>query len=1282
MLEPSPPSKTFVGVSFFLVGFDPDTHRKIRAKLVNSSGVEVGHYGPNCTHLIVGRVVYDDPMCVTAREDGKVVVTGLWVDHSYEVGMPVDTSSIMYQPVRDLNGIPGAKSLVMCLTGYQRHDREDIMMMVSFMGAQFSKPLVANKVTHLICYKFEGEKYELAKKMKRINLVNHRWLEDCLRDWEILPEANYSKSTYELEMIEAEAKDSEEEDEFKFIEPRENIIKRSPLMQKVGIGTTALPSPDNAGALQHTPTIPCAELKSTPIKEIRESSGANDINSQQKHVGLCMGNPKASTLNIPDGSAQRTYPPAILQEEVTASITPEETSHTNAKFSFLSYSRKGLRRMSLEKQDGVALREGHSSKIQPGKVDSSIDNLSMKLEIAQDVIASDNIHMPSTVGDVSAGGSKDRSLEKRKLEGSSIHSKSQKINLHTNPSALGTSVAINRSPESNISGLMAQPLSTTYNSCLVQEALCPIKVTDCDAVGMDAPFYSDLDFMSSGGRQGVSDLTSKASVLWTDREKDVPAVFEALPELGKPDAAACQIDDATKDTIKRQDLEVPSLRSLGGEISLFHTNGSLDMLDRENDKADDQTKKMVVARKKTLGSRPKVSKYSNLKGSIYLKDSSLHKSTNCPLDREVSNIPDNLSNIYDDKAFSPEGDVEPLETVGCMDDETKLPYEGNNVVENTSDRKTFERVEMDATADPDEEKESAHDACSISRPGMCDDDAGRKYEHELVSEVQNLKGKSTRGRTSLVDEKQKLISAAKGADCDGSEMEGQKRPKLHGKAKGASMLEISPEVEETGEKDATADAEEENESLHEASNICRSGLYEDAKIDDIGTKIEQGEALSNVKSIKGKSTRGRKTSLANKKLKVISAAKEVDCGGSEMEGQKRPKMHGKAKSVSKPEISLEAEKENVVIANGNPCVSQGKLLSKKSSLNSKKKATNMTESRETNGCSNKGVDRRIEPAWFILSGHSHRQCRKEFQQVIRRLKGRFCRDSKQWSYQATHFIVPEPLRRTEKFFAAAASGRWILRTDYLSASNQAGKFLDEEPYEWHGNGLSEDGTINLEAPRKWRFLRERTGHGALYDVRIIIYGECIAPSLDTLKRVVKAGDGMILATSPPYNRFISKGVDFAVVSPGITRADVWVQEFLRHEVPCVVADYLVDYVCKPGYPLEKHVLYNTQAWAEKSLSRLQKKAKEIMAPEILDNNSGGDLSCIVCGSTDRGDVMLICGDESGCVGCGIGAHIDCCDPPLEAVPEEDWFCPSCSKRWNSSGSTVKRKRGRSVMSKQ
>lgn len=73
--------------------------------------------------------------------------------------------------------------------------------------------------------------------------------------------------------------------------------------------------------------------------------------------------------------------------------------------------------------------------------------------------------------------------------------------------------------------------------------------------------------------------------------------------------------------------------------------------------------------------------------------------------------------------------------------------------------------------------------------------------------------------------------------------------------------------------------------------------------------------------------------------------------------------------------------------------------------------------------------------------------------------------------------------------------RWVLKSDYLAASNQAGRFLQEDAYEWFKKGLNEDGAINVEAPRKWRLLRERTGHGALHGMRIIVYGECIAPPL-------------------------------------------------------------------------------------------------------------------------------------------------------------------------------------------
>ena len=166
-----------------------------------------------------------------------------------------------------------------------------------------------------------------------------------------------------------------------------------------------------------------------------------------------------------------------------------------------------------------------------------------------------------------------------------------------------------------------------------------------------------------------------------------------------------------------------------------------------------------------------------------------------------------------------------------------------------------------------------------------------------------------------------------------------------------------------------------------------------------------------------------------------------------------------------------------------------------------------------------------------------------------------------------------------------------------------------------------------------------------------------------MKRAVKAGDGTILATSPPYTRFLDSGLDFAVVSASIPRADAWVQEFIRHGIPCVSADYLVEYVCKPGHPLDRHVLFKTNNLANKSLEKLKKNQDEMATEETEqseDEDDPEDLSCSACGLKDRGEVMLICGDEDGETGCGIGMHIDCCDPPLDAVPDDDWLCPKCA----------------------
>jgi len=51
-------------------------------------------------------------------------------------------------------------------------------------------------------------------------------------------------------------------------------------------------------------------------------------------------------------------------------------------------------------------------------------------------------------------------------------------------------------------------------------------------------------------------------------------------------------------------------------------------------------------------------------------------------------------------------------------------------------------------------------------------------------------------------------------------------------------------------------------------------------------------------------------------------------------------------------------------------------------------------------------------------------------------------------------------------------------------------------------------------------------------------------------------------------------------------------------------------------------------------------------------------ACATCGSTEdapgSNDILL-------CDACDAGYHMRCLQPPLEAVPEGDWFCPRCAR---------------------
>ncbi|PIN05804.1 hypothetical protein CDL12_21653 [Handroanthus impetiginosus] len=1146
------PSKTFLGVRFILVGFDSIKEDKVRSKLLEGGGVDIVNYGPGCNYVIVDKLVYDDPICIAARRDGKTLVTGLWVDHSFDIGMPVDPSSVMYRPMKDLNGIPGAKSLVVCLTGYQRQDRDDIMTMVALMGATFSKPLVANKVTHLICYKFEGEKYELAKKMKKIKLVNHQWLEDCLKAWELLPEECYSKSGYELEMeMETEAKDSEEETEDVASVGRKNVVSpqntrvenksshQSPVKPGISRDTLCLGASNsltNAGEI--------SKIQSTPGKEMCYEKASFSRETDNKPLEMsssygATGSGKKSSEVPPNMHDSTVVSEKVENVLASASESSKKSPDAVSKSGGKSYLR------ITPKKSSLPLRLESAVNVNTPGVSGGID---MPMERIQDGTHFDGLRTPLKGTLFQPDENQTVTLSNKRKTTASRGSSKSPMSSHDPKTLMESKLATETTgvlaSGSSIDGserLVGNVSPTNFGSSLRDRAsLRPNEALNISITSEDRQECNDqaLQCFQEGSRKGsLSNLDVK----------DLPS------SRGNNSTGGVEIHQSDL-----RSIETPFPRT---NTMVEKMDGQADLNSSKLGHSGSQSKPF----KKTLGSRRTIYKGSTTKrkGSINLQKDVLQNKNTIHAHGAVTMEDIENAIITENIAMDPPTTTEDRP----VDDETK-----------TSDEKG--QYEFDG-------------GCNKKQPAEVE--GQHSVKGALMKEpVAN----SVEAENAVCNKKTELAESKSTGDAGEKKLtKGKKRPFT--KSKMSSKSKASTE------------------------KVNEDGI--NSKQDDIKTVSANEETAE---------LGGRTKTRPSKKLKC----------SDDVEKENRPATI-KPQSVS------------------NDTRAAGKVASQPV----KKPPKRGFEAHETNTNSGKGTQNlevKTEPAWFILSGHKLQ--RKEFQQVIRRLKGRVCRDSHHWSYQATHFIVPDPVRRTEKFFAAAASGSWILKTDYLTASHEAGKFLSEEPYEWHKKCLTEDGAINLEAPRKWRLLRERTGHGAFHGLQIVIYGECIAPPLDTLKRVVKAGDGTILATSPPYTRFLKSRIDFAIVSPGMPRVDMWVQEFLRHEVPCVVADYLVDYVCKPGYSVEKHVQYNTHSWAKKSLENLVKRVEEIdKDPKTPENCCIDNIACQMCGCRDRGDEMLICGDEIGSYGCGVGMHLDCLDPPLENVPEEDWFCPACREKRES-----------------
>ncbi|BBN18810.1 hypothetical protein Mp_8g05690 [Marchantia polymorpha subsp. ruderalis] len=89
------------------------------------------------------------------------------------------------------------ETVIVTVSGYNSVTREKLVKLIVHAGASNTGSL-SNCNTHVVCWKFKGPKFELAKKLNK-KIISHRWFEDCVKAGVLLPEDQYINKSGEEE---------------------------------------------------------------------------------------------------------------------------------------------------------------------------------------------------------------------------------------------------------------------------------------------------------------------------------------------------------------------------------------------------------------------------------------------------------------------------------------------------------------------------------------------------------------------------------------------------------------------------------------------------------------------------------------------------------------------------------------------------------------------------------------------------------------------------------------------------------------------------------------------------------------------------------------------------------------------------------------------------------------------------------------------------------------------------------------------------------------------------
>ncbi|MPC59572.1 PHD and RING finger domain-containing protein 1 [Portunus trituberculatus] len=132
------------------------------------------------------------------------------------------------------------------------------------------------------------------------------------------------------------------------------------------------------------------------------------------------------------------------------------------------------------------------------------------------------------------------------------------------------------------------------------------------------------------------------------------------------------------------------------------------------------------------------------------------------------------------------------------------------------------------------------------------------------------------------------------------------------------------------------------------------------------------------------------------------------------------------------------------------------------------------------------------------------------------------------------------------------------------------------------------------------------------------------------------------------------GAETCAICLGCMRGEVGSPEACEHTfcLICILEWAKTNPSCPQDRKAFTKVLVRLTLQTEKVDREIPIKKQE--SELVLISETDNPTYCEVCNECDREERLLLCD------GCDLGYHLECLDPPLDQVPVEEWFCPSCT----------------------